>query len=489
MRASDSAWQASLCANWAVPCSFNLIVVAFTTCIYELVAADSLTPIQLSPGLEVEGEADGGGVTYFVFSLFNAPPNTVVVISVLPTSGDPDLYVGTSNVPATLRPTPGDRASYLWSSSGVGTELLSIETASDPRACTNCNYTIGVAGYLSNTTFSITARLRDGTPVRLTPGAPVLDFVDFNAFSRFVTTFDRRLNFSEITVSPISGDPDMYVSLGPGAVPSKTSFNYSAFAATGDEDVLILPTDAAFTTMCGWSPTAPCDAAVAVFGFSPSAYIITASNGLRLLTDGRSTVGQVAAGALSYFAIDIQGGVGLRPVTITLSPIGRNADPDLYVNVGSKPAAGTAGWAWSSLNAIGPEVLFLDPSDARMRNACPLSTFACRIFIGVHGYGVRAKFSISAGSASASALAAGTPALATVPAGGLTYFTFYVDAFMDLSQGLEFVVTPTAGASDVLLFVGATLDPLTKRTKFPAKVCNDVSGWGGARARILHATR
>lgn len=473
MRATDSRWQTSACANWALPCSFNIIVYAWTTCIYELVAADSLTPIQLSPGLEVESEADGGAVTYFVFSLFNAPPNSVVVISVLPTVGDPDVYVGTSNSPSTLRPTPSDRTSYFWSSAGLGTELISIETATDRNACTNCNYTIGVYGYMSNTTFSITARLRDGTPVRLSPGAPVLDFVDLNGFSRFIASFDWALKFLEITVSPISGDPDMYISLGPGAAPSRNSFNYSSYAASGDEDVLILPSDPAFTNMCGATQSAPCDAAIFMWGFAASAYIITASNGLRLLTDGRSTVGQVAANTMTYFAIDVQGGVGLRPITITLSPIGRNADPDLYVNVGSKPA-GTTGWGWTSLNALGPEVLFLDPSDPRMRNACPLSNFACRIFIGVYGYGIRAKFLISAGSSSASALAEGMPSLAVVSAGKLTYFSFYVDAYMDLSDGLEFVVTPTVGAADVLLFVGATLDPMTRRTKFPAKVCNNV---------------
>jgi len=339
MRDTDAQW---VCASWAQPCVINVAVYGFSSTLYQLEAAAG-RPSALSPGVPQLGDVDAGPdlYTYFTFQPANVP-NEVVIISLTPLMGDPDMYVATSvGLPPGALPTSA-RGNYFWASAGLGDEVVAVETANDPRACPRtgasppCVYTIGVKGFNSAAaSFSISARTRDGTPVRLSPGVPVEAAVDANAYDRYVAQYDPRLGYLEVTVSPMSGDPDLYVSLG-GAMPNRTVAQYASTAASGDEDIFITPDDPAFKAACPATPPAPCMANVAVFGFpsmasaAPAQYAVTASNGLRVLANGAATVGQARAGTLAYFLFEVPGGAALTPISIALAPLcAGGCDPDL----------------------------------------------------------------------------------------------------------------------------------------------------------------
>ncbi len=527
MRDTDPQWN---CSSTATPCVINIGIYGFSNTLYQLEATAG-RPSALSPGVPQLGDVDASPpsgsryYTYFTFQPANVP-NEVVIISLTPTLGDPDMYVATSAGQPGVLPTSATGA-HFWASAGLGDEVVAVDTANDPRACPRtgssppCVYTIGVMGFNRGAaSFSISARTRDGTPVRLVPGVPVEGAVDANAYDRYTVQFDRRLGYLEVTVSPMSGDPDLYVSLG--ALPNRTIAQYASTAASGDEDIMILPTDPAFVAACP-NQALPCVANIAVFGFpsmasaAPAQYAITASDGLRVLANGAATVGRAPNGKLVYFLFEVAGGAALTPISIALAPLcAGGCDPDLYVSKRtaneSVPTGGEGGgnfssssrmifsidltslpppssyhlflpqvsafsrpnttsFLWRSTNP-GTDILTIASSDPNLNRACPLTNMPCRLYIGVYAWGtVNARFSISATSSGVTALTLGQPAYAAAPLGSFVYFSFYLPAGLLPSSGLEFTVEPRAGAADAVLYVGNARDPTSGRTVWPSKRC------------------
>jgi hypothetical protein len=257
------------------------------------------------------------------------------------------------------------------------------------------------------------------------------------------------------------------------------TYQYRSLYVTGDEDILILPTDAAFRATCGDSGR--CTAYIAVYGFPSGAdatYSITASNGLRALENGASTWGLVPPNKYTYFYFEVPGGSSTAPIILTVLPLGlAGTVVDVFAAVkNTRPNTTTA--QWRSQQSLGPRTITIDSSDFRIANACPISGHPCRMYVGVRGGGMlgapNVRFSILATSAGgASALAAGVPQLATVPLGGISYFSFWVPPGNALAGGLEFSITPTLGAADALIYVNNVVNPTSGRTVFPKKECTD----------------
>lgn len=338
MRDGDPTWY---CPDWSQRCDITIAVYGYSACIYS-VQASAGRPTVLSPGVPQSGEVDAGGgfYTYYTFQANNTA-SEVVLLSLTPTMGDPDMYVSTSVTGVLPTNAPG---SYFWASSGLGAEVVSVDAAGDGHSCFRspsapgsppCVYTVGVMAYGgAPAAFSITARTRDGSPVRLSPGVPVEGAVEALGYNRYTAQYDPRLGYLEVTVTPTSGDPDLYISLG-AAIPNRTVAMYASTAGSGDEDVLITPTDPQFLgSTCSTRPLSACYANVAVYGFPSAAvgtYAITASSGLRMLESGASTVGQTrAGGTFSYFLFEVAGGGALTPITIAVAPLcAGGCDPDV----------------------------------------------------------------------------------------------------------------------------------------------------------------
>jgi hypothetical protein len=356
-------WSTGACADWRVPCTFTLLVSAFTATTYSIQVYSGGQALALSPGVPVEGTIAGGGTNFYTFTPPGIPGETVV-LSLAASSGDPDLYVGTTANAATQRPTatPG---TYIWAALNYGSDVLSIE-ALDAAACARapppaasggaapCAYTLGVSGYGgSNATYTLLARTRSGVPVRLSPGLPLEDVLEASGRARYSAIFDFTKAGGtpaatpaklEIVVSPESGDPDVYIAVGVGRYPNPanlSSFDYSSLAASGDEDIVLRDTDAAVALYCpGPAPRrTPCvvNVVVQAFGTSAAAYAITSFSlppnpapTLRLLENAVGTTGTTFAGDYAYFVYEVGGAAGsLSPISIVVTPLGFNSDPDV----------------------------------------------------------------------------------------------------------------------------------------------------------------
>jgi len=170
----DPQYLSSPCGPSTLPaggaCQVRIAVVGYTASIYNLVASASRY-IQLIDGAQVEDLAPAGGWRYFRFTSSIAAP---IVITAVPLSGDPDMFIGSdANATATSVPT-NQRGTYFWRSTTLSTEIITIPPT-DPNACAPpCSYYIGVTGYRSNATFAISATTRSSTPVPLTMGQPLV---------------------------------------------------------------------------------------------------------------------------------------------------------------------------------------------------------------------------------------------------------------------------------------------------------------------------
>jgi len=472
MRGSDAKVAASACANWTVTCTIRVGVFGFSSAGYLLYPETGLRPTALVSGVPLEATVDPGYYVFFSFTTYT--PTEAVVITAEASSGYTAMYVGAQYNNATLYPT-ADVNSNIWTSTTLSANVVVIEP-SDPKACklTPCTYTIGVRGAgirgAQGATFEIVARVRSSAPSSLAPGIPVVDVVELRDYNRYRAYLNRSLGFMEVTVSPINGDPDLYLALDNRTV-STSSWQYSAASPSGaDDDILVSATDAQVRLSCAPAP-APCIANIAVYGYSRSAYSITVSNGLRLLGDGQTTSGIVAGATYSYFALDVWARL---PITLTVTP--SSGDPDVYASM-INPRPTSANYNWSAAGDS-LEVIVIDPSDPGA-TAC-FNVPPCRLYIGVYGFGLpssRVRFVITGSTSTTVALRVGIPTPVTIAPASFSYFIFSAPPEA-LTYGLEFVATVTTPGSDVTLFVGNTPDPSQGPgglPLFPIKVCLDPS--------------
>lgn len=302
-----------------VACSFNVGVRARTAAIWSLTAASAFY-VTLSDGVPQGGAASAGVYDYYVFPLVR--PNTGVVLSLTPSAGDPDVYVGCDSNPNTTQPT-NERGRYLWRSSNVGVETVVIQ-ATDPKLCAPpCALYVGVTGYLRNATFSLLARTRDATPVQLAMGQPVTDTVASGEYAYYTALWDWSSGVMYVQVQAVYGDSDVYAALN-GTMPSIGFSQYSSTSSDAVELLTIRSTDAAFTTgPCAagdsGATNVTCVVSIAVYGFTPSAYSITAWSSLRSLEDGLPVTAVVDASQMDYFVFQVPDRG--TPVSLFVTPL------------------------------------------------------------------------------------------------------------------------------------------------------------------------
>ena len=100
--------------------------------------------LQLQTGVLVN---DGVGSEEYSYFAIGVPPGRQSLRVILtPNSGDPDLFISTSNSRPNFR-------NFTWRSIQYGTDSLTITTKEDPKACSGCTYYIGVYGFMKPATF------------------------------------------------------------------------------------------------------------------------------------------------------------------------------------------------------------------------------------------------------------------------------------------------------------------------------------------------
>jgi hypothetical protein len=473
LRSTDAKIQASLCADASKPCILRISVFGFSPGLsWYQISATAGKLLRLADGVEVDDSVNAGAFTYFSFTVYDT--STAITISVSPSSGDPDVYVINNATDST--PLPTDKAgSWIWSGQGSGIEIVYIEPT-DPAVIScplPCTYIIGVQAWgRQNASFIIVAKTRVGRSVALSPLLPVVGFVGTGEYDRYTASFDRSVGMLEIVVTPISGDADLYIALD-GRFVTRSNWSYASVQEAGvTEDIVITSSDLAFNqsiTCGGRAPSSgyrlPCTASIAVYGFSTSAYIITAFSSVRALLDGVAVQANTKPGQYQYFIYAQLN----RFVPLVFSVTPNTGDPDCFISTtNSRP--NSTNYIWSG-QSLGTEIIYILPTDPNIANCAT----PCIFYISVLAYGSQsASYSIQAQSSSTTALIPGQPVSGFAPP-GLVFSYFVFRAPLRSAGGIEFVLTPTSGYPDTQIFVGNDIDVTTGRTLFPTLVCSDPS--------------
>jgi hypothetical protein len=193
---------------------------------------------------------------YRLDSLLPATQRPRFTFSVSATSGDPDIFVGTRS------PTPraSNASSYCWMAVGSG-DVVEVSSTSQPAGCycagQGCTYYIGVlAASGSGSIYTILATEDAGRAVtQITDGQPLTGALAVREAANYAFLLPpseaaspkRRV---EVIVTPLSGDPDLYIAFAPApAGPTSPSNAYSSAAADGPEDVVMSETDPAWGSL------------------------------------------------------------------------------------------------------------------------------------------------------------------------------------------------------------------------------------------------
>lgn len=311
----------------------------------------------------------------------SARPNLTLTVSSV--SGDPDLYV------ACAGQVPSSSNSF-WQSRYYGDDSVDVY-GSDPHYCTG-GFVAGVYGF-TNATFVIEAHFATPQPSFswLVPDVPVSTGVARGEYL-YYAVFAEGGDAVDITVTPRSGDPDLFVSCSP--FPTLSNYHWRAWG-TGVDSVRINGSE---PDACGGRYY------ISVYGFQESDFTLVATShrqgeGAFLLVN-RQEEGVVYRGQQEYFQFNMPLGVH-ADIRFTVHAL--TGDPDLYVHCDFFPNQ-LSQYTWHSTYSAGrDDVVVVQTADP---SRCASGSYK----IAVHGfsYGV---FQIEADIPSSSAPVVAVPAL------------------------------------------------------------------------------
>jgi len=286
----------------------------------------------LSLDFPVLSNADIG--EYVHFYVPTSPSPFPLRVSVSPTMGDPDLFVGCGAASdAAAYPTNDENK---WSSRAAhGTDSVDISAAGFVAA--HCRVgdavLISVHGFTNSTYMILAHKTSPGTSMQLYDGQPIGNTLAVREYDQY--SF-RGQGDVTITVESTAGDADLYVTCAP-AVPAKDAYRWSSAAAGSSDDVVHVAASDANYCSGGFN--------IAVYAYSGSAadsghatYVVTATGSAaapqRLLLN-LPQVGYVDTGEYAYFAIDAAtvASKGLKVTLATQNPEDPSdaSDADLYI--------------------------------------------------------------------------------------------------------------------------------------------------------------
>lgn len=421
-------------------------VTGFTNATFSIVAhvemEDEGILQQLNEGVPQHGFVNATHIKYYQFHIGDI--SELLDIIATPLSGDIDLYVNecpedvafgscdglegsTDYRPGKERPL--SQSDYK-SVTNIWRESIEIQ-----KTCVRCSYIIAVVGATDFSEYSIVASV-ESSVITLQDGVPVRDFVQKGRYEYFMVSVLEAHRDLTISVTPFTGDPDLYVSLTP--FPNTTSYTWS-HRSYGTDTVTI---PYASEGSCLPEEEGECRYYISVYGFVNSSFSITASLNsdlpVRLISGIPQTsfVNQTMMKQFIYRLVDHG-----QSVEITLSP--RYGDPDLFVTTDGKKPTRTH-FQYRSLHTSGDDRVLVDHTD--VDNFC--RSIPCDILIGVYGFRA-SDFSIVANSMRRSiSLQDGVPQRAVVPQGDYAYFTASVD-----QDEQDITITVTAFSGDPDLYI------------------------------------
>jgi hypothetical protein len=408
--------------------TYYIGVKAFSNSTFSIVAlltdasgSDTQNTIQLYDGQAQSGSLHHTHFRYYTFTLTGS--HSELTFALTKVYGDPDLYV--KSFPVGEDPVFPTTTDYDFSSTSSQNDVVAIQHPASGRV-----YMVGVYAY-STCAYSLTGTSSSGI-VELQAGAPQqgsLQAHQFDYYRIFVYSWRKDLT---ISVTPFSGDPDLYISVGSTThQPNRTTYDWAATSYRGDS-ITIPHTDA---RMCFW-----CNLYIGVYSFTASAYTLTASFQTPThLEDGVPTIGSVNKHAFTHYILRVQGDAAHSDITLVVTP--RNGVPNLFVSTTEEPTLAPSTYQWRTHSFSQRATLVLHSSDAHFCTAAQ-----CTYYIGVYGTRASNYTLIASTSAATTSLQDGVPVQEWVPQGGWEYFMIHVP-----TQGADllFALTPLSGDPDL----------------------------------------
>lgn len=300
---------------------------------------------------------EGGYTQFYVPQIPAFTDKNKFVIMAFPRSGDFELYVSTQ--------TNATRSTFTWKSTHSGPNSISLGKTTP--GVTGGPYFISVYG-VWRTNFQIVAYIDDGAEIRVYNGEPQVAQIDSNKFLYF--RFRVRQNISvAIGVTPVMGDPDIYVDTI--AKPTQTRHKWKSLSV-GADVVTIRNTDPNFV----FGPES--FYYIGVYGYSNTQFqiAVTYINGTEILTEGLPHAKEVYPPGQQYFAYQLS---AYKDFWVEVRPRTTGNQPNLCISATvqrPRPQDGTCTWQVYGWN--GNAFTWIRREDPNYRNGT--------YYIGVSGW-------------------------------------------------------------------------------------------------------
>ena len=406
---------------------------------------------QLVNGLPIQSTLALNAYDYYWFTITTADWPNNVVVTLQPYSGDPDLYIGTTtplilvNDPTTYSRSSinsegsTDELSYPWN----GT--MSCNPTLQPNGV--CNYYIAVFGEAPSNRYSLVAHTGN-VNVLLANGNPFEHSLRINQ-SEYYTFANLHWFIPGATVvimiTPIQGDPSLYVSGTQGITrPNATHADYRSNAAGGDMIVIRNATAPAYFIGVRSVDGQPARYTILAMSYDPTSLNLNPV----ALANGRSVPGFADYNEYRHYYYTLRDTTVKKLTFFVEKKLG---DPDLYINHpdnGSYPTANVSMPAYAIGTEWGSDVIVIrNPSN----HALPVDVGTWRASVYspniINGLPEASQYVITVvEGGSILQLTDGMPFQSILETGEYDYFSYYV---LPQSANNSLSVTATRFGGDI----------------------------------------
>jgi len=412
---------------------------------FQISATFDNTILLLKLGVSVVDYVIREGLEFYSF-FFSNEPHTKLRIALTPISGDPDLFVSTSDrYPSATNNT--------WRSTRFGPDTISIDPSTDDRACVPCMYYISVYG-ATESTFTISVSVSSTIPT-LSDGVPSSGSVEQSqwVYYMFRDTYQDSRDF-QITLSSTIGNADLYVTLD-GTIPSRSNYAYGAHYV-----VTISHTDSGYIISCVTDGSSDCMIKIGIYGVATTAFTITLTSSSTATTLQYDVTQSDAVGSLlhRYYKAVL---TTTEPSSLRFSITPISGHMQLFVSCKTlQPNSTNSQWTLRDIDGTGTENSLEIFSISAVESGCMQSLRSSSKSITFYAtvYGLTASsFSIVVRDVNQEAVPLLRPDAATtykqLSSGGVDYYFVRPRSVYD---DVHLLISATSG--EVVVYISATWD-------------------------------
>ncbi|CAG9324585.1 unnamed protein product [Blepharisma stoltei] len=353
---------------------------------------------------------------------------------------------------------------------------------SDPQYKLDSTYLILVNGeefaYDNTSTYSIVLSVGDGTVI-LSDDVPYTDQVSDKSYNFYMYPIHEDHQEVTISVTALTGDPDIYVSVFPNNTrPTKPNFDYASNVFGSDTITLDYNRD--IKQGCQSTQTS-CNLYIGIHGYVASTYTIrvhSKNNLPKALVSGAPETDQLNKTQYNFYYYSAS---TLVPLSISIQS--SQGDADLYVNLMDSTVAGSNTSSWLMPTLYHAQYLSMSTSlideinlnNTALGSGCPSGT--CIALVGVLCFSDFCRYTIEVNQNSVYTLMEGESKYGYVESGKFVYYSYYCDK--DWTD-LVFTVTPlSSGDPDLFVSKGRDQRPVHSSSNWNSQ------SWGGDLVSIM----